>query len=64
MVAHTIMGRYPGRWEVAFQEACTEGARFWRKIAHELVGDSHLEELHPVPSKPEIAPDVWITLEI
>lgn len=58
-----LFGMHPGRWEIAFQEANTGSARFWRRVATAVAGDGWSEEPRPVPGKPEIAPDVWITLQ-
>ena len=58
-----LFGMHPGRWEIAFQEANTGAARFWRRVATAVAGDGWSEEPRPVPGKPEIAPDVWITLQ-
>jgi predicted acetyltransferase len=56
-----VFARHPGRWEVPFQEANTIAGRFWRRLARELaVGEVH-EERRPVPGKPEVPDDVWLT---
>lgn len=57
-----LLRRHPGLWEIAFQEENPGAARFWRGTATEAVGDSWTQERRPVPGKPHIPPDVWITL--
>jgi predicted acetyltransferase len=52
-----------GRWEVAFQEANPGAAPFWRRIATEVAGTTWREEPRPVPDKPHLPPDLWITFE-
>lgn len=59
---HTL-ARYPGRWEIAFQEENPTAARFWRRLATEIAGETWTQERRPVPGKPWIAPDVWLTFE-
>jgi predicted acetyltransferase len=57
-----LLGRYPGRWEIAFQEENSAAARFWRAVATAAVGEAWTEELRPIPNKPEATPDVWLLL--
>ncbi|MFF2653760.1 GNAT family N-acetyltransferase [Streptomyces sp. NPDC058045] len=62
-----ITARHPGPWEVAFQDANTGAARFWRRAATELTGGAPgawTEEHRPVPGRPEIPPDTWISLTL
>ena len=61
-VAELVHGR-PGPWEVAFQDANPAAARFWRAVATELAGDAWAEEHRPVPHRPDLPPDTWITFE-
>jgi predicted acetyltransferase len=58
-----IFGLHPGRWEWAFQENNLGAARFWRQMANELVGDAWVESRRPVPGKPHVPDDVWISLD-
>lgn len=55
-----IFARHPGVWEIPFQENNVAAARFWRRIG----GQSAVEERRPVPGKPEIPPDVWLTVRV
>lgn len=57
-----LFRRYPGQWEIPFQEENPGAARFWRRIATMTVGDNWTEERRPVPGKPHIPHDVWLTL--
>lgn len=59
-LALDVIGRHPRPWQIAFQEANPGAARFWRGVAGIAFGDDWVEELRPVPDKPEIPPDVWI----
>ncbi|WP_030666985.1 GNAT family N-acetyltransferase [Streptomyces cellulosae] len=57
-----VVARHPGEWEIAFQDANAGAVRFWRRVAVELAGDRWEEERRPVPDRPDLAPDVWISL--
>lgn len=57
-----ILALHPGSWEVAFQDANTAAARFWRRVATTVAGDAWTEERRPVPGRPDLPPDVWISL--
>ncbi len=59
-----LFALYPGGWEIPFQEENPAAARFWRRVAAESAVDGVLEERRPVPGKPEIPPDVWLTLTV
>jgi predicted acetyltransferase len=63
-VATDLMGRFPGRWRFAFQEENPAAARFWRRVTEEIAGADWSEERLPVPHKPHIAPDTWVTFEV
>jgi len=58
-----VLGCHPGRWEIPFQEENPGAARFWRGVAAAVAGDTWSEERRPVPGKPHIPDDVWITLD-
>jgi predicted acetyltransferase len=62
-VARELFARYPGRWEVPFQEANAIGGRFWRRLAREVARGEVQEERRPVPGKPEVPHDVWLTFD-
>ncbi|WNM32277.1 GNAT family N-acetyltransferase [Streptomyces sp. Li-HN-5-11] len=57
-----IVARHPGPWEIAFQEVNAPAVRFWRRIATELAGDAWREEARPVPGRPDLPPDLWISI--
>ena len=60
--ALALFERHPGTWEIAFQENNVAAARFWRRLCAEVARDGVVEELRPVPGKPGVPPDVWLTL--
>ncbi|AGJ59534.1 MULTISPECIES: GNAT family N-acetyltransferase [Streptomyces] len=59
--AQGIVARHPGSWEIAFQDANPGAVQFWRRVATEIAGDAWTEERRPVPNRPDVAPDVWIS---
>ena len=61
--ARELFVRHPGTWEVPFQEANVVGGRFWRRLAREVAAADVQEDRRPVPAKPEVPPDVWLTFE-
>ena len=60
--AEATVGRFPGRWEVGFQNENPGAARFWRRLASEI-GSNVQERLQPVPNKPHIPDDVILSFE-
>ena len=56
-----VVARYPGDWEVAFQDANPGAVRFWRRVGDELAPGEWSEERRPVPGRADLAPDVWIS---
>ena len=58
--AEHVVRRHPGPWEIAFQADNAKAARFWRRLGAEVL-TAATEELRPVPDKPRIPPDVWLT---
>jgi predicted acetyltransferase len=58
-----LLRRHPGVWEIPFQEENAGAARFWRAVANAAVGTEWSEDRRPVPTKPHIPDDVWITLD-
>lgn len=61
--AMQVLASHSGHWEWAFQEANAGAANFWRSIATDLVGDKWVELRRPVPNKPWIPDDVWISFD-
>ncbi|GAA3717764.1 GNAT family N-acetyltransferase [Streptomyces tremellae] len=61
--ARQVIARHPGPWEIAFQDANTAAAAFWRRVATETAGTAWAEEHRPVPGRPDLPPDTWITLD-
>ncbi|MEU7647179.1 GNAT family N-acetyltransferase [Streptomyces huasconensis] len=56
-----VVAKHPGPWEVAFQERNVAAVRFWRRVAADIAGDAWTEERRPVPDRPDLPPDSWIT---
>ncbi|MGW3098118.1 GNAT family N-acetyltransferase [Streptomyces sp. NPDC001102] len=56
-----VVARHPGPWEVAFQYDNEAAVRFWRRAARELAGHAWSEEARPVPDRPGLPPDGWIS---
>jgi predicted acetyltransferase len=63
-VATEVISRHPGRWELAFQEANERAARFWTNLASRLAGTAWTVSPHPVPEKPDVPADLWLTFEV
>jgi predicted acetyltransferase len=59
-----VLTRYPGPWEIAFQHDNPAAVAFWHRVASDLAGDDWTRELRPVPGRPELAPDVWLTFRV
>jgi predicted acetyltransferase len=59
--ARELFARYAGPWEVPFQDANAVAGRFWRRLAHEVAAGEVREERRPVPGKPEVPHDVWLS---
>jgi predicted acetyltransferase len=62
-LAHEVVASFPGTWEVAFQEANTVAAHFWRKVAA-AHGPRWTEERRAVPDRPHLPADSWVTFEV
>ncbi len=62
--ARLLLTAEPGPWEIAFQEENVAAARFWRRVAADVAGDAWRVEQRPVPGKPEVPPDSWLTLTV
>ncbi|KOV64178.1 GNAT family N-acetyltransferase [Streptomyces sp. MMG1121] len=59
-----VLRRHPGNWEIAFQDDNPAAARFWPHVARDLAQDAWTRELRPVPDRPELSPDVWISFAV
>ena len=62
--AEALFALHPGIWEIPFQEENPAAARFWRGVAAHAARDGVREERRPVPGKPEIPHDVWLTVAV
>jgi predicted acetyltransferase len=59
-----LFALHPGVWEIPFQEDNVAAARFWRRVAASVDRDGFREERRSVPGKPEVPPDVWLTVTV
>lgn len=59
--ARELLDRYPGPWEIGFQVENRGAPDFWRRVATDVVGTQWHEELRPVPGKPHIPDDHFLT---
>ncbi|WUH88992.1 GNAT family N-acetyltransferase [Streptomyces sp. NBC_00433] len=59
-----VLIKHPGPWEVAFQEDNAAAVGFWRRVAAEVAGDAWTEERRPVPDRPDLPPDSWISFTV
>ncbi|MGF1646521.1 MAG: hypothetical protein ACFCVF_06335 [Kineosporiaceae bacterium] len=60
--ARTVVSDPPATWTVAHQEANLPAARFWCRLAG-LVDPRWRIERRPVPGRPELPPDTWVTFD-
>lgn len=58
-----VVARHPGPWEVAFQDDNATAVRFWRRVGAEIAPGTWTEERRPVPARPDLPPDVWISFD-
>lgn len=59
--ARAAFGAHPGPWEVAFQEENPSAARLWRRVVADVSAGRYREERRPVPDKPHLPPDTWLS---
>ncbi|RKS74694.1 putative acetyltransferase [Actinomadura pelletieri DSM 43383] len=59
-----VITAHPGHWEIPFQDDNDAAARFWRRVAATLAPDAWTEERRPIPGRPHLSPDVWISFSI
>jgi predicted acetyltransferase len=55
------LAAHPGPWNIAFQHDNVGAGHFWRHVAREAWGTAWTEEERPVPDRPDVPPDHWIT---
>ncbi|MFE7508085.1 GNAT family N-acetyltransferase [Promicromonospora sp. NPDC057488] len=60
-LAAQVLQSFPGSWEVPFQDANAPAVRFWRTVATDAAGEAWTEEHRPVPGRPDLLPDTWIS---
>ncbi|MFF0292499.1 GNAT family N-acetyltransferase [Kitasatospora sp. NPDC004614] len=56
-----VITNHPGPWEVAFQDTNPTAAHFWRRTATTIAGPTWTEHHRPVPGRPNLPPDTWIS---
>ncbi|MBV9023008.1 MAG: GNAT family N-acetyltransferase [Streptomycetaceae bacterium] len=64
LAVQEVVAKHPGPWEVAFQDDNATAAHFWRRVATEIAGDIWAEERRPVPGRPDLPDDVWISFNV
>ncbi|MFE9353187.1 GNAT family N-acetyltransferase [Streptomyces olivaceoviridis] len=62
--AREVLTRHPGPWEIAFQQDNPAAVSFWPRVAGDLAGDAWTREPRPVPGRPDLPPDMWISLTV
>nr|WP_239062493.1 GNAT family N-acetyltransferase [Streptomyces sp. SID13031] len=62
--ALAVLRKHPGDWEIAFQESNPGAAGFWRRVAAEAAVDGYKDEERPVPGKPDVEPDTWLSFTV
>lgn len=55
------LGAHAAPWAIAFQGQNPAAGHFWRTIACEAWGEGWTEEQRPVPNRPDVPPDHWIS---
>lgn len=63
-VAAAVLRDVPGPWEVAFQDANAAAAAFWPRVATDVAGDAWSVTHRPVPGRPGVPPDAWLSLTV
>ena len=63
-VVRDVLRRHPGNWEIPFQDENPAAARFWAHVARDMAGDDWTREPRPVPDRPGLPPDVWISFAV
>lgn len=60
-LALDVLARYPKPWTIGFQQDNVAAGQFWRSIARAAFGEDWREDVRPVPGKPDVPPDHWIS---
>lgn len=63
-VAAAVLRDVPGPWEIAFQDANAAAAAFWPRVATDVAGDAWSVTHRPVPGRPGVPPDAWLSLTV
>ena len=59
-----LLSAHPGPWEIAFQSANSGAGALWRAVAEHVAPAEWHEETRPVPGKPHVPADVWLTFSV
>ena len=59
-----VVRRHPGDWEVAFQDANAAAVAFWPRVAEAAAPGAWRLEHRPIPGRPEIPDDAWISFTV
>ncbi|MGW4564250.1 GNAT family N-acetyltransferase [Streptomyces sp. NPDC004561] len=62
--ARDVLLRHPGPWEIAFQQDNAPAVAFWHRVAEDLAPGAWAREPRPVPDRPELPPDVWLSFTL
>lgn len=64
-LARRVLDHHPGPWQIAFQEENPGAARFWRRLVADVAGEGGwTQQSRPVPAKPTLPPDTWLSLTV
>ncbi|KUN89455.1 acetyltransferase [Streptomyces bungoensis] len=62
--AREVLSRHPGPWEIAHQQDNQGAACFWERVATDVAPGAWTREPRPVPDRPDLPPDVWISFSV
>jgi predicted acetyltransferase len=61
--AAAVLAKHPGPWQIAFQDNNPPAVGLWHQVAADAAGEAWRTEHRPVPDKPWIPPDTWISFD-
>lgn len=61
--ARRILAHYPGRWDIAYQDANEDAVRFWPRVAAGF-DPAWRHEYRDVPGKEWLPPDSWVSFTV
>lgn len=59
-----VVSAHPGAWEVAYQAANGPASLFWPQVAAELDPIGWARQDRPVPGRPDLPPDTWVSFQL